>query len=60
LTSAAELVPPRASSEQSDSFRAKHIAALQQCEPEVEKIVQTAFADLQQQVRSLTIILGTI
>jgi len=45
--------------EQSDSFRAKHIAALQQCEQQVEEIVQTAFADLQQQVRSLTNILGT-
>ncbi len=45
--------------EQSDAFRAKHIAALQQCEQQVEEIVQTAFADLQQQVRSLTNILGT-
>ena len=40
--------------EQSDSFRTKHIAALQQCEQHLEEIVQTAFADLQQQVRSLT------
>ncbi len=68
FASAAELVPPRASSaaaqkwaaaadelmEQSESFRTKHIAALQQCEQQVEETVQTAFADLQQQVRFLT------
>ncbi len=40
--------------QQSDAFRAKHLAALQQCEQQVEEIVQAAFANLQQQVKFLT------
>ena len=44
--------------EQSDSFRAKHMAVLQQCEQQVEKTVQTAFAELQQQVTFVTRISG--
>ena len=70
LASAAELAPPTASTasaqkwvaaadalmSQSASFRANHMAALQQCEQTVEGVVQAAFADLQQQACSLTLL----
>ena len=63
LASAAELAPPKASSaaaqkwvaaadqlmQQSGSFRARHMAALQQCEAEVEQTVEAGYKDLHQQ-----------